>query len=82
MAEHLVVARADFEESLTYLGSVDAADAEAAGAAALARYGDAWVELRVAPAERVQRVIGQPPVPAPEPPVPAPEPPVPAVTQA
>jgi len=60
MAGHFVFARTDFEESLTYQGTVEAADAAAAGAAALERYGDGWVELRVAPADRVHRVTGEP----------------------
>jgi len=60
VADHLVFARADFEESLTCVGSVDAAGAEAAGAAALQRYGDGWIELRIAPADRVHRVLGEP----------------------
>lgn len=58
MAAYLVLARASFDEPLTQQGTVEAADDQAAERAALERYGKDWVELRVAPVDRVHWVLG------------------------
>jgi hypothetical protein len=57
MAAYLVLARATFDEPLTQQGTVEASDDQAADRAALERYGRDWVELRVAPVDRVHWVL-------------------------
>ena len=58
MERYRVLGRSAYPEPLELQGTVEAADAAAAAAAALDRFGDRWVELVVLPERAVHWVIG------------------------
>lgn len=57
MAGYLVLGRTAYAAPLAVVGTVEAADTEAAAEATLARHGSDWVELAVAERDEVSWVI-------------------------
>ena len=58
MERYRVLGRTAYPEPLEEQGTVEAADARAAAAAALERFGDRWVELVLVPERAVHWVLG------------------------
>lgn len=61
MATYLVFGRTEFEQPLAQQGSVEADDRGSAVEAALAAFGDGWVELSLIPSDDVRWILGPAP---------------------
>ena len=57
MARYLIFARREYEKPLSWEGSLEAGDADAADAEARNRFGE-WLEVRLVPEDSVQWIVG------------------------
>ena len=57
MARYLIFARREYVKPLSWEGSLEAGDTEAAAAEARNRFGE-WLEVRLVPEDSVQWIVG------------------------